>query len=305
MNKTTSLILLALFSLIWLFFSTRYYNNTCCGIAADATPAPAVLPMGENTYCGPWNVFDGSDFDQTTAGYLQFLRGESEVLGYGEETESLLTNLADYLTTYTNRSLVVTGIYNQESETYSGEQADLGIARAESVKAILTGLGVADEQITVESGFSEGSEFYGDTLCHGAEFAFGGEPNEAAVEEVTSESVCADLEAEGLILYFAFSSDNTNFTEEERRYLDALVECLNSRPKARIQVDGHTDNVGGDSNNQILSRARARKIRTYLTANGISKRRISIEGYGDTRPVESNDTDEGRAKNRRVEVKLK
>ena len=71
-----------------------------------------------------------------------------------------------------------------------------------------------------------------------------------------------------------------------------------------LKVDCHTDNVGGSSNNQTLSRARARKIRKYLTNAGISKSRITIEGFGDTQPIESNDTEDGRAKNRRVEIRL-
>jgi OOP family OmpA-OmpF porin len=70
----------------------------------------------------------------------------------------------------------------------------------------------------------------------------------------------------------------------------------------KLEVQGHTDNVGTDASNQTLSEARAKTVVTWLTQNGVAALRLTAEGYGKTKPVADNGSDEGRAKNRRVEI---
>ena len=310
MNKTTSLILLLLALLVWLLLGSWLYRRSCC-IAGAAATTGAVAPVGGENYCGQWTVSDESNFDQSASRYLRFVKNEVSPLAYQDDVNELLDKVATYQSDLSDKNLVITGIYD-DSESYEGAYDNLGIERAEIVKSMMADRGANAEMILVESGLLEDGGFVEDTLCHGIEMFFSDgatsdveeDSNSGAAAAITAESVCSDLDSDGLILYFAFSSDATDFSEEERGYLDALVSCLESRSDATIKVDGHTDNVGGSSNNQTLSRARARKIRKYLTAAGIQKSRITIEGFGDTNPIESNDTEEGRAKNRRVEIKL-
>jgi outer membrane protein OmpA-like peptidoglycan-associated protein len=70
----------------------------------------------------------------------------------------------------------------------------------------------------------------------------------------------------------------------------------------RLEVQGHTDNVGNDASNQTLSEARAKAVVTWLTQHGVAADRLTAKGYGKTKPVADNGSDEGRAKNRRVEI---
>ncbi|HMN06187.1 MAG TPA: OmpA family protein [Flavobacteriales bacterium] len=84
--------------------------------------------------------------------------------------------------------------------------------------------------------------------------------------------------------------------------LDKLVRLLKGNPDMRIEVGGHTDNVGKDASNQVLSEQRANAVRNYLTEHGIGSERVSAEGYGAKQPVATNDTEQGRALNRRTEV---
>lgn len=84
--------------------------------------------------------------------------------------------------------------------------------------------------------------------------------------------------------------------------LDSVVEYMTHKPSARIQVSGHTDNVGDPRKNLALSEARAKSVRDYLVSKGIAPERIDAVGYGDTRPVASNDNEKGRAQNRRIEA---
>ncbi|MFN6117305.1 MAG: OmpA family protein [Flavobacteriales bacterium] len=86
--------------------------------------------------------------------------------------------------------------------------------------------------------------------------------------------------------------------------LDKLVQLLRNNPTLRIELGGHTDNVGNDAANQKLSEQRAQAVREFVVNKGIEVTRITAKGYGETRPVADadNDTEEGRARNRRTEV---
>jgi outer membrane protein OmpA-like peptidoglycan-associated protein len=70
----------------------------------------------------------------------------------------------------------------------------------------------------------------------------------------------------------------------------------------KLEVQGHTDNVGNDAYNQTLSEARAKAVVTWLTQHGVAADRLTAKGYGKTKPVADNGSDEGRARNRRVEI---
>ena len=84
--------------------------------------------------------------------------------------------------------------------------------------------------------------------------------------------------------------------------LDRLVEFLKHHPQRRVDIEGHTDNVGSGDYNHGLSRRRAESVRTYLTGHGIHSARLSALGLGADRPIASNQTLIGREQNRRVEV---
>lgn len=86
--------------------------------------------------------------------------------------------------------------------------------------------------------------------------------------------------------------------------LDELVKYLNRRENERIEIGGHTDNVGSAASNLKLSQERAKTVVQYLISKGIAPERLVAKGYGMTVPIESNKTEEGRAANRRTEVKV-
>lgn len=86
--------------------------------------------------------------------------------------------------------------------------------------------------------------------------------------------------------------------------LEGLVKILHENPGMKIEIRGHTDNVGSDANNQQLSENRAKAVVDYLTSKGITPDKLIFKGYGESTPVTTNDTEEGRAFNRRVEFKI-
>ena len=71
-----------------------------------------------------------------------------------------------------------------------------------------------------------------------------------------------------------------------------------------IEISGHTDNIGTDQANLLLSSNRAKAVADYLFSKGISKNRIKSVGKGKTMPAAENSTEEGRALNRRIEMKI-
>jgi len=79
---------------------------------------------------------------------------------------------------------------------------------------------------------------------------------------------------------------------------------LDKKAEWKLRLSGHTDNVGTEQNNLILSKGRAEAVRDFLVASGISASRIKVEYFGEMRPIDTNDTPEGRQKNRRVEMEI-
>lgn len=84
--------------------------------------------------------------------------------------------------------------------------------------------------------------------------------------------------------------------------LDDVVTVLKKNPTLRVEIQGHTDNIGSDASNRKLSGNRARAVMEYLVKKGVQAKRLSAAGYGFSRPIASNDTSEGRTRNRRVEL---
>lgn len=101
-----------------------------------------------------------------------------------------------------------------------------------------------------------------------------------------------------------FATASAELRPESKTELDALKKLLETYSEVRIQLSGHTDNVGGTEDNQALSEARAKAVRAYLIDGGIQADRLEAKGYGETQPRYSNDSEAGRAGNRRTTFEL-
>lgn len=86
--------------------------------------------------------------------------------------------------------------------------------------------------------------------------------------------------------------------------LDRLAELLVKKPDWRLQISGHTDNVGSDASNMTISEKRSKAVGAYLNSKGVDNSRLIIKWFGESQPIEDNSTAEGRAKNRRVEMEV-
>jgi outer membrane protein OmpA-like peptidoglycan-associated protein len=91
---------------------------------------------------------------------------------------------------------------------------------------------------------------------------------------------------------------------ESNAQLQDLLEYLQWKTDLKIEVAGHTDNIGKPEDNLKLSQLRAEAVKAWLVKKGIDPSRLVAKGYGDTQPIADNGTPEGRQKNRRTEVHI-
>ena len=101
-----------------------------------------------------------------------------------------------------------------------------------------------------------------------------------------------------------FETDSYQLKNESVSELRKVTELLNLNPTLKIEVGGHTDNVGSKSYNLALSENRAKSVAQFLIDNGTNPSRISWKGYGLTKPIGNNETEDGRAENRRTEIRI-
>jgi outer membrane protein OmpA-like peptidoglycan-associated protein len=111
--------------------------------------------------------------------------------------------------------------------------------------------------------------------------------------------------ARGLIVNMSdvlFDTGSSTLRPAAREKLAKISGIVLAHPGLTMQIEGHTDSVGGDQMNQQLSERRADSVRDFLIGQGVTGSAVTAKGFGKTQPVASNDTAEGRQRNRRVEL---
>lgn len=101
-----------------------------------------------------------------------------------------------------------------------------------------------------------------------------------------------------------FDLNKFELKPESKAELDKVVLLLQENPTLKIEISGHTDNIGKPADNQVLSNNRAKAVVSYLINSRIAANRLTYKGYGEKQPIADNNTENGRAKNRRTELKV-
>ena len=122
----------------------------------------------------------------------------------------------------------------------------------------------------------------------------GGTDSTSAVVRVSSLQVI-----QGDVL---FGFNKSVIQAKGRDILDRIISRLNEHPEYRVRLTGHTDSIGTEAYNMILSKRRAEVVQKYLVSHGIAASRITTMWKGESQPVATNKTKEGRAQNRRTEI---
>jgi outer membrane protein OmpA-like peptidoglycan-associated protein len=113
-----------------------------------------------------------------------------------------------------------------------------------------------------------------------------------------------EVNASVILKNIFFETNKFDLDPKSQTELDKVVELLNDNPTIKIEISGHTDNVGKPAENLILSNNRAKSVVKYLVSKNIASARLVAKGYGETKPIAGNTTEEGRAKNRRTELRV-
>jgi outer membrane protein OmpA-like peptidoglycan-associated protein len=168
-------------------------------------------------------------------------------------------------------------------------------------------LGEARERSRLEARTREADRAHAD--ADATRVAAAGAASEAALKAADMQRQIDALQAKtterGIVLTLGdvlFTTGMADLKAGAVSNLDRLVTFLNQNPDRRVEIEGHTDNVGSDDYNQGLSQRRADSVRSFLMQRGIASERIVAAGMGEQRPVADNTSEGGRQQNRRVEV---
>lgn len=173
---------------------------------------------------------------------------------------------------------------------YEGEPQDAECADNNGINMVV-GKAVKDgNELWVEIASFSGGDYYLTIVL-----------KELMKQDVTASSMFETLNRDGHIaLYINFDTGKSIIRDESKPIIDQIVEMLLANPELKLNVEGHTDNVGSPASNQTLSETRAKSMVSAIVTQGISADRLSPIGFGQDKPVADNNTEEGRAKNRRV-----
>ena len=279
-------------------------------LACDDCNKSAVVPVtNTETIAAPpvkvakelpsvFNIADGTRFTTGSSEHYTFGRAGFDP-NITDPTKAAFTKVAEYMKNNPNRLLMLTGRYTSaEQSTYSGDAANLGIARANSIKEYLVGKGVDGERVST-NGFEEYILNYNsnDRLPEGVLFRFNGS------DEL--DGLGDRLRATPLNAQFDSGSDNISLNSTLKNYFADLKFYTDKVPDAKVSVTGHTDSDGRRSGNVALGLRRAKLIKDFMIKQGINPSVITKPtSQGPDAPIADNNTDEGKAANRRVEIRV-
>jgi outer membrane protein OmpA-like peptidoglycan-associated protein len=122
-------------------------------------------------------------------------------------------------------------------------------------------------------------------------------------QDVSVNELVDKLNKDGfLTLYINFDTGKATIRPDSDRTLDDAAAALKAAPNLKVEVGGHTDNVGTPQANEKLSGERAQAVMAALVKRGVAANRLTAKGYGQSAPIADNRIEDGRAKNRRVEL---
>ena len=193
-------------------------------------------------------------------------------------------------------AFVLTGCANTATNTQKG--AGIG-----AVVGALIGKGTGDND---KSRYAWGAVV--GAIAGGAIGKYMDNQEEEFREELADSGIEVKREGDNLRLIMpgniTFDTGRANISANFYPVLDDVALVINKYEKTTLQVVGHTDNVGSNSQNQLLSENRATSVKNYLTQKGVDNRRVTTLGMGESQPIASNADANGRQKNRRVELTI-
>lgn len=243
------------------------------------------------TFLGPEKLFVMNGEDNLLANKTNPIR-EKFIAPVVEIEETSLTLLKGIIVDEKTRNPILATIElydNQKNELLASFQSNSATGRY---------------LVSLPSGKNYGIAVKADKyLFHSENFIL---PDSAKYQEIEKEIALKKMEVGQRIVLrnIFFDFDKSSLRDESTIELENLLALLKENTKMKIEISGHTDNVGSVQYNKKLSESRAQSVVNYLKAKGISADRLSYAGFGFDDPIAPNDTEEGRQLNRRTEFKI-
>ncbi|MBX7240870.1 MAG: OmpA family protein [Bacteroidia bacterium] len=298
--KNFLLWLLLFILLLWTLLGTIWYKNTCCDCCSLKASHPLVITDGPETVV---RANDNVRFDMNGA-----------APGIGAEVRDAYGQLADYLKKNPGKTLTITGRYSENETAPSGFE-NMGLARADAIKKYLIQTGIPEKQLKTAAVLDKALFADGKSVFGGMGYDFSNAanvPDSAAVAKLLSEKTNSGdksrsdaISVTPFTLYFGTNNNKIELSQEQTQLFVQMIQFLSQSPESKVNISGHTDNVGKEASNKALSLKRAEFAKKFFISKGIPQNRIMVEGLGSSKPVADNSTEEGRARNRRTEVSVK
>lgn len=292
MNSSNSLWIALL--LVWIGGSAWWHvckiKLLCEGSATTVVSEP--VPEAPALH-----LMDGESLMLTSPFNFSFAKSGNKA--NTEKISAEIDSIAGYLRALPDKRVVLTGFYAAD-EINATSWPNLGIARAEEVKAYYVNKGLSPSVFTTKGELRDDLVFISDSLQGGIDYQFIDAltlTENTLAEEQKFEDIFKPLD-----LYFNTGSVNYIKTADNERFLEEAKLFLSQNKDKKLVLTGHTDNVGSAASNMQLSMERAETVKELLTESGISAEQISVSAKGQTQPKASNDTPEGQAANRRVSI---
>ena len=262
----------------------------------DCTPHSLFTPMpGYHVHRCESSDFDAKQIpvglDEEGSVELQTIEGIYEFVVYaideGKTPDSPLKILRNHLTAAAGKGAIVVWEPKNSDYTMAGEWSDI------------------QQQIATVKMTRDGREYWVHlgSVNDGDYYAIASVAAEAMEQVVSINELVTQLEKDGfLTLAVNFDTAKATIRPDSAAVLDQAAALLREASSIKVEIAGHTDNVGDADANLSLSQQRAESVRNALVERGIDGGRLVAKGYGATAPVADNRSEAGRAQNRRVEL---
>ncbi len=287
--------------LVWSFFGLCLYSwlktentQTASGLSAEDSlrSEESYLEINEPKVTGLKGENEDGDIIFMFREGVSILENSSEVF-VPEAITDFKYKINSYLLEHPNKVVHINSLY---SANENFESPNLGVQRGEKIKKILLRAGISKEKIVIKS-VIKGINFNKDGYYDNSISIFFRAVDISRVENLKFKMPNTK------IIYPSFSNSVILIDNNLKILLEEIKEAVKNNPEIKIEVIGHTDNIGNDIDNYRMGLTYSKQIEFYLVAKGgIEKSKIKSSSKGEAEPIDTNNSERGRIENRRIEI---
>ena len=300
-KKTIYLLGILATVLIGCFF----YHKLCCSTCDNGCYKMKTSPLPDTSSGFAFSPssfsLKGNGIDFTSQSNFNFLKNDFKQILPVADSINLGISTLKTVFDKGGQFLKITGFATKD-EINNSDFPNLGLARANEVKNYFISKGISSSRIEIKGEIKDDLSIKNDTLF--GPVSFGIIEKSEIIKSDDWMALKEKINANPLILYFETGQAQIDLSAEDRQKVADMANYLDHVEDAKLDVVGHTDNVGSRDTNIRLGQERADFAKNYLVKNGIPATKINNSSKGPDEPLMDNSTKEGQAKNRRTVVKI-